>query len=194
MGATARMLSGLAAGLAVALQFAPAAAAPARWAVDPAASEASFAFTVNGRPREGRFTEIAGEGTFDPDDPSAARLRLTIAIASLDLGDPLESNFAQGPEWFDAADHPEAVYRLARLTPTDEPGVFEALGDLTIKGRLKVLRTPVSVVFEGDTARAEGALDFDRRDFGVGVGPSALLVNIGTDAAVRFAITARRLD
>ncbi|WP_175478870.1 YceI family protein [Rubrimonas cliftonensis] len=168
-----------------------AAAGPATWRIDPAASVVRFDLTVEGAPREGRFSEVSGSARFDPDDPSSARLTLDIDVSSLDLGDPLESGFAQGADWFDAKNHPVARYRLARLQER-EGATFEALGDLTIKGTLKVVRTPVTVTFEGDAARATGSLTFDRREFGVGVGPSTLFVSIGAETSVSFEIIARR--
>jgi len=169
-------------------------AAAARSALDPAASVVTFDFTVNGAPRSGRFATVSGAGVFDPDDPAAARMELSIDVASLDLGDPLETGFALSAEWFDAAAHPTARYRLARLTPLPGDGAFEALGDLTIRDALEVLRTPVTLAFDGPVARASGEVAFDRRDFGVGVGPSSLFVAIGAATSVRFEIVARRID
>jgi polyisoprenoid-binding protein YceI len=182
-------------GLCLAALAAWQAAAQARaWRVDPEASVIDFVYTLNERPASGRFVRVAGEGTFDRDRPAEARLELRIDVESLKLGDPVVDAFAKSVEWFDAAGHPTAVYRLARLTPRDD-GRYEALGDLTIKGRLQVVRTPLVLQFDADErgalARAQGALQFDRRDFNVGVGASALFVSLGTQVAVRFAIVAR---
>ncbi len=181
----------VAAALGALLAAAPAAAAPATWRIDPAASVVRFELTVNGAPREGRFADVSGVALFDPEDLSSARLTLDIDVGSLDLGDPLESGFALGADWFDAKNHPVARYRLARLGGREDD-TFEALGDLAIKGTLKVIRTPVTVTFAGDAARATGSLTFDRRDFGVGVGPSALFVSVGAETSVSFEIVARR--
>lgn len=165
------------------------AAGPVDWRVDPERSSIVFEYALNSRPAQGLFRRIEGEGTFDPDAVGDTRLRLEIDVTSLDLGDPLESAFALSPDWFDAATHPRAVYRLAALTPLGD-AAFEALGDLTIKGRTVILRTPIRLSIDGASARAQGALRFDRRDFRVGFGPSALFVAVGTDVAVTFDIVA----
>lgn len=159
------------------------------WRVIPAQSVISFDYDQNQQPASGVFAQVSGAGTFDPDNLSATRLELLIDVRSLDLGDPLESAFALSAEWFDAVNHPVARYRLAALTPLGD-GRFEALGDLTIKGKLKVLRTPIALAIARDRATASGSLMFDRRDFDVGAGASALFISVGTAVSVRFNLVA----
>jgi len=164
-------------------------AAPMLWRVAPEQSVIAFDYAENDNPASGVFANVTGEGLFDPQNLAATRLELLIDVASLDLGDPLESAFAQSAEWFDAASHPVARYRLAALTALGD-GRFEALGDLTIKGRLKVLRTPIALTISGERATASGELVFDRRDFDVGAGPSSLFISVGTAVSVRFDLVA----
>lgn len=164
-------------------------AASALWRVDGAQSSIAFDYAENDRPASGVFEQVSGEGMFDPGNLAATRLELLIDVSSLDLGDPLESAFALSAEWFDAANYPVARYRLAALTALGD-GRFEALGDLTIKGRLKVLRTPITLEISADRATASGELAFDRRDFDVGAGPSSLFISVGTAVSVRFNLVA----
>lgn len=159
------------------------------WRVASDRSVIAFDYAQNEHPASGVFARVSGQGVFDPANLSATRLELLIDVASLDLGDPVESAFALSAEWFDAANHPVARYRLAALTPLGE-GRFEALGDLTIKGRLKVLRTPITLTIAQDRATASGSLMFDRRDFDVGNGASALFISVGTAVSVRFNLVA----
>jgi polyisoprenoid-binding protein YceI len=160
------------------------------WAVVPKASAIAFTFVLNGAPGQGAFRSMSGAGVFSAADPAATRFELRIPTDSLDLGNPLYSAFAQSADWFDTATHPEAVYRLARLTPLPD-GRWEALGDITVKGRLVVMRTPIDLEIGAETARARGALVFDRRAVGVGVGPSALFVTLDPDVTVTFDLVAR---
>jgi polyisoprenoid-binding protein YceI len=159
------------------------------WRIDPEASVIRFGYTVNDRPAEGAFRAVAGEGTFDPDAPEATRMTLLIDIGSLDLGGALETAFALSGEWFDAKQHPVARYRLARLR-RDASGALVALGDLTIRGRTKVIESVIDLTIDGGRAAAEGAVAFDRRDFGVGVGLTPLFVSIGPEVSVRFSLFA----
>lgn len=171
----------------------PFAAATPLWQVDPERSVIVFGYALNLRPAQGAFRRVAGEGAFDPAAPEATRLTLEIDVTSLDLGDPVETAFALSVDWFDAENHPTARYRLAQLTALGGDD-YEALGDLTIKGRTRVLRTPVTLTVGQREAQARGALSFDRRDFGVGLGPSALFVAIGADVSVRFDLVATAAD
>lgn len=160
------------------------------WKVDSAASTIRFVYAVDDGAAEGAFEQLEGEGMFDPDRPEDTTLELRILTRSLDLGNPMETGFALSAEWFDAGNFPVARYRLARLTPMPD-GRWEALGDLTIKGRKQVLRTPIALDIDDDRARARGEVVFDRTDFGVGVGVSALFVTIGAEVSVAFDLVAR---
>lgn len=160
------------------------------WKVDPAASTIRFVYAVDDGAAEGAFEQVEGEGMFDPDRPEDTTLELRILTRSLDLGDPMETGFALSAEWFDAGNFPVARYRLARLTPMPD-GRWEALGDLTIKGRTRIMRTPIALDIAEDRAEARGEVVFDRTDFGVGVGVSALFVTIGTEVSVAFDLVAR---
>ncbi len=182
-----------AAGLALAVALlagAAAAEAPRGWEVVPAASEVAFDFVLDGKPRRGRFTRVSGDGRFDPEAPQAAELTIRIASASIDLGNGLFSAFAQSAEWFDAKNHPEVVFRLARLEPIGD-GRFAALGDLSIKGRTRPARGELALEIGAGRARATGRLEVDRVDYLLGVGPSALVVDIDREVAVAFDLAAR---
>ena len=163
------------------------------WRVDPEASEIVFAYTVNGVPAEGRFTGLSGVGAFDPARPGDTRFTLTIDVTSMTLRDPVETAFALSPDWFDAARHPEARYRLARLERLPD-GRWRALGDLTIKGELAVMRTPIALEIGADRAEAAGSVVFDRRDFGLGSALGDLFVEIGREVSVTFDLVARPAD
>jgi len=166
------------------------AGAQALWQVVPEASRIAFDYRMNGTPAEGRFLDMAGEGAFDPSEPGSTSFVLRIPARGLDLGNPLFSAFAQSAEWFDTANWPEIVYRLVRLEPQDD-GLWAALGDITVKGRLVILRTPITLVFDGPEARAHGALVFDPGAVGLGQGPSALFVRLDPEVRVTFDLVAR---
>lgn len=168
----------------------PSALAEPVWRVDPAASSIVFRYSLAGVPQAGRFGAFRGEGRFDSARPEETRFDLVIEVASLDLGLPLVNAFALSADWFDAASHPVARYRLARLTKAAD-GTAASLGDLVIKGRLKLIEVPVSVEIGPDRARATGTVRFDPVFFGVGVGPSALFVDLGDGVDVSFDLVAR---
>lgn len=178
------------AALAFLATCATARAEPANWRIDAAASEIGFEYTLNGAARTGGFADLGGEAIFDPAAPETTRIEVRIAASGLTLGHPVETAFAQGPEWFDAAEHPVARYRLARLEPppTGGDGDWTALGDLTIKGATVILRTPLDLTVGADSAAASGALTVNRRDFDLGLGLSDAVLDIADEVTVRFAL------
>ena len=178
-----------AAAFALLLMAAPEAQA-GEWEVDPDASEIRFDYTVDGKPFAGRFARVSGAGRFEPAAPERTRLDLRIAVESLELGNPLETAFALSSGWFDAKAHPTATYRLARLTPLGG-GRWEALGDVTIKDRTVIVRTPLALEIAEDRAEAVGTVAFDRLEFGLGGGIGELFVEIGREVSVSFDLVAR---
>lgn len=184
------MTRGAAAAVLVFALSVPAAQAGPVWRVEPGASSIVFRYKLAGMAQQGRFGAFRGEGRFDPARPEDTRFELVIDVASLDLGMPLVSAFALSADWFDAATHPEARYRLVRLTTTAD-GTAASLGDIVIKGRLQVIDVPVTVEIGSDRARATGTVRFDPAYFGIGIGPSALFVDLGDWVDVSFDLVAR---
>ncbi len=175
--------------LAAALALFPGLAVAMEWALVPERSRIGFEYLRNGAPATGNFARFRGEGVFRSASPEAATLELRIESASIDLQDNLASAFATSAEWFDSTSHPIVTYRLIALKPLGGER-FLANGDLTIRGRTRPIQTEIILTVDGAEARAEGVLELDRRDFGLGVGPSALFVEIGREVAVRFDLTA----
>jgi len=163
------------------------------WALVPDSSRVAFEYQRNGRPAEGLFGRFEGEGTFSPEAPESARLELRIDSASIDLGERLASAFATSAEWFDSANHPLVTYRLTSLAALGGDR-YDATGDLTIRGRTLPVRSTITLTVNESSAHATGLLELDRRDYGLGVGPTAMFVEIGREVAVQFDLTARPAD
>ena len=176
--------------LLVALAMAPAAALAVDWTVVPEQSRVLFDYQRNSQPAGGFFAVFTGEGVFDHDAPGDATLELRIESASIDLDDALASAFATSAEWFDSRNYPLVVYRLLELTPEGGDS-YHATGELTIRGRTRPIETTITIEIGDDEAHATGSLWLDRMDYWLGVGPSALFVDIGREVAVHFDLTAR---
>ena len=121
----------------------------------------------------GRFERFDAALDFDAASPEAARVDASIAVASLDIANDDFAKTLIGPDWFDAARHPQATFRSTKIERTGET-TGRATGALTLRG----VSLPVSldVVFNGgarDLLRggyvvgfsARGA--FNRGDFGI---------------------------
>lgn len=188
---------GIFGGLAVfALLFGPASeatAAPREWQVVPEESTVSFLYRESGVDQVGAFDDFRGSGTLDSDDPRSARLEIAVESRSISLGSGLVDAFATSAEWFDSANHPLITYRLARLVPQDGER-YLSIGTLSIRGIDRVIEAPLTLEIGSDIAHATGELKLERRDYGLGVGPSAAFVEIGQNVSVRFELTARPVN
>ncbi|MEM6587201.1 MAG: YceI family protein [Pseudomonadota bacterium] len=115
-------------------------------------------------------------------------VEVTVNIASLSLGSVTDQ--AKGTDYFDAANHPTAVF-TADIMRADSG--HEAVGQLTIKDQSVPLTLPFALTLNGDMAEASGSITIDRRDFGIGLGTT----DEGTLAfavEISFALTAQRGD
>lgn len=112
--------------------------APARttWQLDPTHSSVEFAVkhmmmtTVRGR-----FKEISATLTGDRDHPEDAGVEATISAASIDTGVKDRDEHLRGPDFFDAANHPDITFRSTKIEnpPKEDGDRFKVTGELTIR-------------------------------------------------------------
>ena len=187
---TRRVLGRMA--LATALYAAASTAAlAAEWRVDPEASRLDITYIEDDEAQSGLFERFSGEARFDTTHPEAARLTLTIDIESIALADRFRSEFVQSEAWFDRERYPTAQYELTSLTLI-EGSRYASTGVLTIKGRSLPIETPITLELSETEAIAEGALSFDRLDFGLGDTVGGFIIDIGRAIEVRFRFVAQR--
>jgi polyisoprenoid-binding protein YceI len=120
----------------------------------------------------GAFSDVAGQGYFDADQPEKSSVELTIQVASVDTGNADRDAHLRANDFFEAETYPVIIYRSTRVERLDEDH-YRVTGDLTIKDVTK----PVSVDFElsgpvqdpwGNTRIGlEGRTEILRKDWGV---------------------------
>jgi polyisoprenoid-binding protein YceI len=81
----------------------------------------------------GDFTHASGSLVLDPRHPSASRVEVSIAAASIATTNAALDAELKGPDWFDAAASPTILYRSSKLTVSG-PGRAIIEGDLTLHG------------------------------------------------------------
>ena len=152
------------------------------WRLDPAHTSVTWQVRHLGLSwYTARFDRADASLEFDPAEPENAVLVATIEAASVSTGDPGFDETLRGPAWFDAADHPELVFRSTRIAPTG-PDTGRVFGALTIKGvtRPAILET----VFYGgvfNPLERRDAIGFraetviDRTEYGVGRLPGGFI-------------------
>lgn len=172
----------------LALLAAPAAAVEYR-TVLPEQSRVGFEFRQMGVPIKGGFKRFAVEMAFDPAKPEEARAKLEIDIASIDAGSLEADQESAGKLWFNRSAYPKATF-VSREVRRLADNRFELVGTLSLKGRSRELRIPVTYV-PGNVARFEGAFVLKRLDFGIGEGMWADLDTVANEVRVNFRIAAR---
>jgi polyisoprenoid-binding protein YceI len=162
----------------------------ADWNIDRGQSQIEFEYLRAGEPTKGIFAKFSGYGTFDPANPSGARMSLSIDTTSIDLYDAMASAFATSAEWFDSKNHPKVEYQLTGLEPLGDD-VYRATGKLSMRGETKPITADIKLILDEKSAKAAGRLEIVRADYLLGVGPSAAFVEIGPNVIVSFDLLAR---
>jgi polyisoprenoid-binding protein YceI len=145
----------------------------ATWNIDTAHSAIHFSVRhmVVSKTR-GRFTKFSGQLEFDPDNPEASKVQVTIEPASIDTADAQRDGHLRSADFFDVEKFPAASFKST--TVEDLGGdKYRITGDLTIRGVTK----PVSLdaTYEGsgkdpwggERAGFSAGTTIDRRQFGL---------------------------
>lgn len=145
----------------------------AQWKIDPSHTLVEFAVrhlmisTV-----KGRFAEVEGTITADPDDLSSASAEVEIGAASIDTRDQQRDNHLRSADFFDAEKFPKLVFKSRKMTPKGGDK-YELEGDLTIRDVTRPIT--LDVTFEGRAKDPWGnerigfsaTGELDRRDYGL---------------------------
>lgn len=186
-----RLRLGLTAACALVVGWAASASAePQSWTVDPAESEIVFVATQLGAPFEGVFRQFEADIRFDREDLPNSMASVTIDVGSLDTGEDQRDGQAKGPDFFDVANHPKAIFRTTSITKT-ETG-YLADGTLEMKGISKPVQLPFTLAFSGDQARMSGGLVIDRTDWTVGTGEWLSGDTVGLEVEIKIDLLASK--
>ena len=104
--------------------------------IDKVHSEADFAIkhlaisTVHGR-----FGNIAGTVTFDPNDVAKSSVDATVDVTTVDTGVAQRDTHLKSPDFFDTAKYPTMTFKSK--SAHGSPQSFELEGDLTMHGVTK---------------------------------------------------------
>lgn len=164
------------------LAAAPAAAAPARYELDPVHTRVVFAISHAGFSQAlGAVSGSTGTLEFDPQDWQSARLDVSVPLQRLDLGDADWNRAALARNLLDGARFPQARFVSTRVQPLG-PDRFIVHGQLTLHGVTREL--PLDVTFNAlkrhplppfrRTAGFSATASLSRRDFGVDAWPSVI--------------------
>jgi polyisoprenoid-binding protein YceI len=162
-----------------------AAAADAAEALLPAQSEIGFTARQMGVPVQGHFGKFGAQVAFDPKQPAAAKIALSIELASATMGVPEADAELPKAAWFDTARSPRATFQSTAVKQVS-PGHLEVSGTLTIKGASRPLTVPVTLTQAGGVTTASGGFALKRLAFKIGDGEWADTSMVADDVQVNF--------
>jgi polyisoprenoid-binding protein YceI len=162
----------------------------AEWRLlDP--SEFTFEATFEGASAPGRFEQFEIDMEFDPADPGAGHLRVTVSLAAADMGDSDMNTIIADPIWFDVGHYPRAVFESERIEAR-APGNFVATGVLNLKGISQTVAVPFTWSEQAAQANMRGTFVVQRIAFNVGSGEWATGDAIGIDVQLQFDLSLAR--
>lgn len=142
------------------------------YTIDAAHSSVGFAVRhmVVSKTR-GRFTKFSGTFAFDPENPQASHVAVTIEAASVETHDAQRDGHLKSADFFDAENHKELTFKSKRVE--GKGGDLKVIGDLTIRGTTHEVTLDVEYAGGGkdpwgnERAGFSGKTSINRKDYGL---------------------------
>lgn len=121
---------------------------------------------------EGLFQDFSGTITYDPKNPSANTIEVTVQSASLDTRNSTRDNVLRSDDFFDVQKYPTLSFHSTQVAASG-PDQLNVTGDLTIHGVTKRITVSAKVIGArvmpgiGDFVGFETTFTIDRRDYSV---------------------------
>jgi polyisoprenoid-binding protein YceI len=123
-------------------------AAPEAYKVDPTHSFVTFSISHLGYSfLQGRFNDVTGSFTYDPDKSSANAIAVDVKTASVDTNHAERDKHLRSKDFLDTDKYPAASFKSTGFEAKDDSGVLT--GDLTLHGVTKPIKVDVTFVGAG---------------------------------------------
>lgn len=155
--------------------------------VDGSRSRIVFTATQMDVSLDGSFARFTADVDFDPAKPETGKVDLVITVASVATGSAEADDLPKAKEFFDAAHFSQATFTSRSIAPTGA-GQFQALGELSLKGRRAAISVPFSVRPEGGGLRIDGSVPVSRLTYRVGEGQWADPGTLADQVQIRFSL------
>jgi polyisoprenoid-binding protein YceI len=144
------------------------------WKLDTPHSSAAFAVRHLGVSTvHGAFGKVTGTASYDPANPAAASVNVTIDAASVSTRDENRDKDLRSPNFFDVEKYPTLTFVSKKVIP-EGAGKLQLVGDLTIHGVTKetVLEVegpsaPIKDPWGNARVGASATTKINRKDFGI---------------------------
>ena len=155
------------------------------------ADKSTLTFTSRqmGVPVQGRFPKFTARIAFDPAKPDAAKVDISIDLASTDAGSKDADDEVVGKQWFNVKMFPAASFTSSAVKALGA-GRFEVTGPLTIKGKAVPVTAAFTFKVDGANGIFDGGFTMKRIDYAIGEGPWADLSTVANEIQVNFHVVA----
>ena len=151
----------------------------------PAQSEVQFTARQMGVPLEGHFKKFDAQVSFDPAKLATSKIVFTVDTGSATMGSRETDAELPKATWFNVPQFPQATFQSSAIKALGA-GKFEVTGKLSIKGLARDVVVPVTLVQNGATTLATGALPLKRLAFKIGENEWADTSMVADDVTVKF--------
>lgn len=146
----------------------------------PAQSEIGFTSPV-----DGKFRRFDAQVAFDPKNLAAAKIGVTVDLASVQFGTPEFDAEAAKPDFFNTKAFPQATFQSTSVKALGG-GKFEVAGKFSLKGTTKDVLVPVALTQAGGTTTATGTFAIKRLDHRIGEGDWKDTSLLGNNVQIKF--------
>ncbi len=143
------------------------------YSVDPVHSSVVFSIKHAGIANfYGRFNELKGTFHINRENPSESTFSAEIPIESVDTNNEGRDKHLKAADFFNMRQYPTASFVSTGLSETDEEGVYDLTGRLTLHGTTKEVTAKLHDFGTGnfrgkDIAAFEARFSIQRTDFGM---------------------------
>jgi len=149
--------------------------------------------------------DFSGEASLTPNVLNPASLLMTVRAASLEETDPVFTpvqkeiiNKELDEIVLESAKYPEISFKSTAVTASllrAGSSDVKIKGDLTLHGVTRSIEIPATVSVDGNTMRASGRFEIDRKDFNIKATNAFYgLVRVKHDLKFEFDIVAKRIE
>jgi len=139
-----------------------------------AGSDVKFTIKNFGLNVNGSFTGLQGKIIFDPVKPATASFAVSVDAGTVNTGNGSRDKHLKKDDYFNVASYPKLSFVSTKVTASGKLGVYTIEGNLTIKGKSKMVSFPFTATTAAGGYQFSGQLKINRRDFKVGGGSLVL--------------------